>query len=186
MDLLSVFTVALALAMDAFTVAVAGGIVLDPLRKRQVFRFGFHFGLFQAFMPVLGWLAGTAVYRYIDFFDHWIAFVLLAFVGGKMIIEASRGHGSERISRDPTKGWSLIMLSFATSLDALAVGLSFGILGISIWFPALVIGVVASVMTVLGMVFGRRIGARWGSRVEIIGGGILIAIGVKILLEHVA
>ncbi len=184
MDLLSVFAVALALAMDAFTVAIAGGLVLDPLTKRHVFRFGFHFGLFQAFMPVIGWFAGTAVYRHIDFFDHWIAFLLLSFVGGKMIVEASRGSPSERISKDPTRGWSLIVLSFATSIDALAVGLSLGILGASIWVPAIIIGLVASIMTVVGMVLGRRIGERWGSRVERLGGVIMIAIGLKILLEH--
>jgi putative Mn2+ efflux pump MntP len=184
MDWLSIVAIAAALAMDAFTVAIVGGLVLDPLTKRQVFRFGFHFGLFQAFMPVLGWLAGKAVYKYIEFFDHWIAFALLAFVGGKMIVDARRGHPSERTPKDPTKGWSLVVLSVATSIDALAVGLSLGILGAPIVIPALIIGVVAALMTIIGMVLGKRIGVLWGNRVEILGGLILIGIGVKILLEH--
>lgn len=184
MDWLSIFAIAVALAMDAFTVAIAGGLVLVPLTKRRVFRFSFHFGLFQAFMPVLGWLAGKALYNYIALFDHWIVFVLLAFVGGKMIVEARHGRSSERAQKDPTRGWSLVILSIATSIDALAVGLSIGILGASIWVPALIIGLIAAVMTIIGMLLGRRIGALWGSRVEIVGGIILIGIGVKILLEH--
>ncbi|MFH1754202.1 MAG: manganese efflux pump MntP family protein [Candidatus Latescibacterota bacterium] len=184
MDWLSVFAIAVALGMDTFAVAVAGGLILEPLTKRQVFRFGFHFGLFQAFMPVLGWLAGVAVYNNIKVFDHWIAFALLAFVGGKMIVEALRDKESERVIKDPTKGWSLVILSFATSIDALAVGLSLGILDKAIWIPALMFGAVTAALTVMGMLLGRRIGALWGRRVEVVGGLILIGIGAKILIEH--
>jgi putative Mn2+ efflux pump MntP len=184
MDMITLFGLAIALAMDAFAVALGCGLVLERLTARHLFRLGWHFGLFQAMMPVVGWLVGLTVQRWIESYDHWVAFALLAFVGGKMIREAFQ-DGETRASRDdPTRGMSLIMLSVATSIDALAVGLSLAIVGISVWFPALVIGMVALVMTVIGMLLGRRAGARWGRPVEIAGGVILIGIGLKILWEH--
>ena len=176
--------VAFALAMDAFAVAIVTGLTLDPLTRRHVFRLSFHFGLFQALMPVLGWLAGVAVERYISEVDHWVAFALLAFVGGKMILGAVRGEGGPSAGTDPTSGWDLVLLSTATSIDALAVGLSLALIGSPIVLPALVIGVVAAGLTVVGMKLGRRIGALWGKRVEVIGGLILIVIGLRILVSH--
>src|SRR5512136_1464636 len=113
----SLFAVALALAMDAFAVAIVAGLTLSPLTKRHVFRLAFHFGLFQALMPLIGWSAGTAVYRYIADFDHWVAFGLLSFVGGRMILASSRGEQEKRATRDPTSGWDLVILSVATSID---------------------------------------------------------------------
>jgi putative Mn2+ efflux pump MntP len=185
MDILTLFGLAVALAMDAFAVALGGSLYLPRLTARHLFRFGFHFGLFQALMPIIGWLAGLSIRRYIEAFDHWLAFALLALVGGKMLWEA-RHHDSEmRSGKDPTRGWSLVMLSVATSVDALAVGLTLSMLGISIWTPALVIGLTAGILTLVGMLLGRRIGQIWGSRVEILGGLILIGIGLKILLEHI-
>lgn len=184
MDGLTLFGIALALAMDAFAVALGTGLTLDRLTGRHIFRFGFHFGLFQALMPVLGWLAGMSVQKWISAYDHWIAFALLATIGGKMIREAFEEEGEEAAATDPTRGWSLVMLSVATSIDALAVGLSLAMLGVSIWVPAGVIGLVCAVLTVIGMLLGRRIGSMWGQRVEILGGAVLIAIGLKILLEH--
>jgi manganese efflux pump family protein len=180
----SLFAVALALAMDAFAVAIVAGLTLSPMTKRHVFRLSFHFGLFQALMPLIGWAAGTAVYRYIADFDHWVAFGLLSFVGGRMILGSFRGDEEARTGRDPTSGWELVILSVATSIDALAIGLSLAMIGSRILFPALVIGVVAGVITVLGMVLGRKIGALWGRRVEAAGGVVLIAIGIRILLQH--
>ncbi len=135
-------------------------------------------------MPALGWLAGMTVQPWIAAYDHWIAFVLLAFIGCKMIHEALAGHDEEKDGRDPTRGWSLVMLSVATSIDALAVGLSLAMLQVSVWFPSLVIGVVAGILTVAGMLLGRRISGIWGQRVEIFGGVALCAIGLKILVEH--
>jgi putative Mn2+ efflux pump MntP len=184
MDMITLFGLAIALAMDAFAVALGCGLVLERLTARHLFRLGWHFGLFQAMMPVFGWLAGLTVQRWIESYDHWVAFALLAFVGGKMIREAFQDRETRASRDDPTRGMSLIMLSVATSIDALAVGLSLAIVGISVWFPALVIGMVALVMTVLGMLLGRRAGARWGRRVEVAGGVILIGIGLKILWEH--
>ena len=184
MDFLTLIGIAFALAMDAFAVALAAGLSLPELTGRHLFRFGFHFGLFQALMPVIGWLAGISVREQIESFDHWLAFALLSLVGGKMLWEAWHGDEDSAREGDPTKGLSLVMLSIATSIDALAVGLSLAVLGVTIWTPALVIGLVACVLTICGMLLGRRLGRAWGPRVEIFGGLVLIAIGVKILLEH--
>ena len=183
MDWLTIFGLALALAMDAFAVALGVGINLSPLTGRHLFRLGFHFGLFQALMPIFGWLAGMTIQRWIQSYDHWVAFALLIFVGGKMLYEAF--HDDEtNDAKDPTRGLTLVILSLATSIDALAVGLSLAMLNISIWTPALVIGLVAGTLTVVGLLLGRRCEAIWGKRVEIFGGLILCAIGTKILLQH--
>lgn len=183
MDTITLLGIAVALAMDAFAVALATGLALPVMNGRHLFRLGFHFGLFQAFMPVIGWLAGMTVQAWIAAYDHWIAFFLLVFVGGKMIYEAFFDH-EEDLSRDPTRGWTLVMLSIATSIDALAVGLTLAMLNVSVWLPSLVIGVTAGVLTVAGMILGRRISGIWGKRVEVFGGLVLCAIGVKILCEH--
>ncbi|MDT8440354.1 MAG: manganese efflux pump MntP family protein [Desulfuromonadales bacterium] len=183
MDGLTLLGLAVALGMDAFAVALGAGVVLQKLTGRHLFRLGFHFGLFQALMPVLGWLAGLSVTHWIAAWDHWIAFALLAVIGGRMIREA-RQEQPPAEAKDPTRGLTMVMLAIATSIDALAVGFSLSILGVSIWLPALVIGLVAGAMTVTGMLIGDRIGLRWGSRVEILGGLVLIGIGLKILVEH--
>ena len=183
MDAITLLGLALALAMDAFAVALGTGTVLARLTGRHIFRLGFHFGLFQALMPVIGWLAGQTVVQFISAWDHWIAFTLLALIGARMIHEAL-SDDEKPDDRDPTRGASLVMLSIATSIDALAVGFSLSVIGVSIWFPAFIIGLVAGVLTVVGMLVGRRIGDRWGSRVEILGGLVLIAIGARILCEH--
>jgi putative Mn2+ efflux pump MntP len=156
---------------------------LARLTGRHIFRLGFHFGLFQALMPVIGWLAGQTVVRFVSAWDHWIAFALLVLIGGRMIREALSG-GEKADDRDPTRGLSLVMLSIATSIDALAVGFSLSVIGVSIWFPAFIIGLVAGALTVIGMLVGRRMGDRWGPRVEILGGVVLIMIGTRILCEH--
>jgi putative Mn2+ efflux pump MntP len=184
MSWISLLAIALALAMDALAVAIVIGLSLEHLTGRHVLRLSFHFGLFQALMPVTGWLAGHAVRSYIQDYDHWIAFALLAFVGGKMVLSAARGEGEKRSAADPTRGWDLVLLSVATSIDALAVGLSLAMLGIPIVYPALVIGIVAASLTALGMALGRRLGTLWGRRVEAAGGLVLIAIGLKIVIEH--
>ena len=185
MDAVTLTGLALALAMDAFAVALGTGAVLSRLTGRHLFRLGFHFGLFQALMPVIGWLAGLTIMQWVEVWDHWIAFSLLAIIGGRMIYEAVSDE-EKADERDPTKGLSLVLLSIATSIDALAVGFSLSVIGVSIWMPALVIGLVAGVLTIAGMLLGGRIGDRWGTRVEIFGGLVLIAIGIKILIEHLA
>jgi putative Mn2+ efflux pump MntP len=184
MDLLTLFGIALPLAMDAFAVALGAGLILQPLTRRHLFRLGFHFGLFQALMPVIGWLAGLTVQHWVAAYDHWVAFALLTFVGARMVREAFVDDDPDKAGSDPTRGLTLIVLSVATSIDALAVGFSLALVGVSIWLPATIIGLVAGVMTVIGMLLGRRIGAAWGRRVEVAGGLVLIGIGLRILLEH--
>jgi putative Mn2+ efflux pump MntP len=186
MGLVVILGIAVGLALDAFAVAVAGSVSLGRVTGRQVFRFAFHFGLFQAGMPLIGWLAGRGVQQYMAAWDHWVAFGLLAFIGGKAIVTALRSGESTKPRGDPTRGWTLLMLSVATSIDALAVGLSLGMLEVAIWYPALIIGVVTAGLTALGMLIGSRLGARFGRWTEIAGGLVLIGIGVKILVEHIA
>ncbi len=187
MGWISLLALASALAMDAFAVAVVTAAVLDKVTGRHVFRLAFHFGLFQFLMPVLGWLGGLAIHRYVSAIDHWIAFSLLVFVGGKMFREGmtGRGGGSSAVI-DPTSGWSLVVLSVATSIDALAVGLSLAMVGSTIVVPAVVIGIVAACFTTSGMILGRRLSFLWGKRVEMVGGLILAGIGLKILVEHLS
>lgn len=184
MATVTLIAVAVGLAMDAFAVAIGVGLTLSRVTLRQTLRLAWHFGLFQALMPVLGWLAGLTVERWISPVDHWIAFGLLAFVGGKMIHEALADDGDDTANADPTRGVSLVVLSVATSIDALAVGLSLALLGLAIWYPAVVIGIVAFGFTVVGLQLGQRFGALLGRRMEVAGGVILIAIGVKILVDH--
>jgi putative Mn2+ efflux pump MntP len=186
MPLLSIFAIALALAMDAFAVAIATGISLKRTSIRQRFRLSWHFGFFQAAMPVLGWSFGLTIHAFIESYDHWVAFVLLSFVGLNMIRESFGHDEAETERKDPTKGVSLVMLSIATSIDALAVGLSLAMLKVSIWTPALVIGVVAGIVTLSGMMMGEKLGSarRLSTYAERTGGLVLLAIGLKILHEH--
>jgi manganese efflux pump family protein len=184
MGWITLIGIAVALAMDAFAVAIAAGLQLRPLTGGQVFRLSFCFGLFQAVMPILGWLAGTTVQRHIAAYDHWVAFALLGFIGGKMIYESLHHGEAERAGADPTRGWTLIVLSFATSIDALAVGLSLALLEVGVWVPSLVIGLVCAGFTATGMLIGWRVGQAWSRRVELVGGLVLIGIGVKIVIEH--
>ena len=182
---IEVLLIAVALAMDAFTVAMAVGLHLScrgRISPRQFFRLGFHFGLFQFMMPILGWLAGSTIRHYIENLDHWAAMALLSYIGVKMIRESRRQSGYER--DDPTRGMSLIVLSVATSIDALAMGLSLALLGIGIIYPSIIIGIVAAAFTMTGLALGRKIGNVWRGRVTLIGGLILIGIGLKILFEH--
>lgn len=183
MSIYAILALAVGLGMDAFAVAITVGVVLPRLSWRPVFRLSWHFGLFQFLMPIVGWLAGVTVYKWVEDYDHWIAFGLLAFIGGKMIYESFHIKALTKKS-DPTRGWSLVVLSLATSIDALAVGLSLAVVGVKVWFPSLIIGIVAGLMTITGMQLGRRFGQRFGSRIEVLGGLILIGIGLKILIEH--
>ena len=183
-DALVLLAIAAGLAMDAFAVAVAIGAMLRDVDVRQTFRLAFHFGLFQALMPVLGWSAGLSVQGRLGSWDHWIAFGLLAVIGSRAVVNALGSTGEPAAVPDPTRGGTLVALSVATSIDALAVGLTFAVLEVTILYPALVIGLVAAAFTFAGLRIGARAGARLGRNVEVAGGLILIAIGVKILLEH--
>ena len=183
MHILDVLLVAVGLAMDACVVSAGAGASGRSTGHRASFRLGFHFGLFQFLMPILGWFAGSAIASTIASVDHWIAFAVLAVVGARMI-KGGLDSGEESSSGDPSKGWSLILLSIATSIDALAVGFSLAMIGVEIWFPAVVIGLVTAAMSVMGLHLGARLGSRFGSRMEVVGGVILILVGVRIVIEH--
>jgi len=175
--------VAVGLGVDAFSVAIGIGAVNTKKSLSPLLRLAFAFGLFQFVMPLIGWLAGLTVVNIISGFDHWIAFGLLGYVGGKMIKEGFEDADEEE-KTDQTRGWPLLLLSIATSIDALAVGFSFSILKFPIFFPAVIIGIVCFFMTVIGMIFGKVLAKIFGRKVEIFGGIVLIAIGVKILMDH--
>jgi putative Mn2+ efflux pump MntP len=186
MTLFNIIAIAVALAMDALAVAIAAGIALGEISFRQNFRLAWHFGLFQALMPILGWSAGLTVRQMIDTYAHWIAFALLIFVAQGMLREALKNEEDQDSRKDPTRGLTMVMLSVATSLDALAVGFSLSMLKVSIWFPAAVIGVVACVFTTAGMHLGKRLSGagrvrRWA---DCLGAAVLVIIGINILREH--
>ena len=183
MNFLEVLLISLSMSMDAFAVCLGAGTSGKASGPRPTFRLAFHFGLFQFIMPVLGWLAGATLERYIFSYDHWVAFGLLAFVGGRMIWAGFHPDGVER-QNDPSRGWTMILLSIAVSIDALAVGLSLGVVGVFVWYPAIVIGVVTGLMSLLGLWIGNGLGRRFGKVMEVIGGIVLIGIGVRILVAH--
>ncbi|MBD3169418.1 MAG: manganese efflux pump [candidate division Zixibacteria bacterium] len=184
MDTIVILGIAVGLGMDAFAVAIVVGCRLERLHPRQIFRLSFHFGLFQFLMPVIGWFAGKQVAGYIHEYDHWVAFGLLFIIGGKMIYESFDSDINLRVTSDPTRKWSLVGLSVATSIDALAVGISYAMLNVKILYPSILIGIVAALMTLAGMFMGRVLSVGFGKKMEIIGGLVLIAIGFKILVEH--
>ena len=185
MSLFLIITTAFALAMDAFAVAVGLSLNQGKLILRQKLRLSLSFGLFQFLMPILGWWAGQNIFRYIELFDHWVAFVLLLFIGGRMIWESTLENSRAKVRKtDSTAGLSLLVLSIATSIDAFAVGLSYSVLGFAIFWPAVIIGIVAFGMTLLGTKVGPKFGLVLGRSAGFAGGLVLIGIGVKILLEH--
>ena len=175
----SLLGLAFALATDTFAVAIVTALTPQRITARHRFRLGFHFGLFQGLMLLLGWLFGSAAYAFLFISNHWIAFGLLAFVGGRMIWGAMQAQ-APCVLPDRTRGWDLVLLSVATSLDALAAGLSLAMIHVAIMAPTIVVGAVAAAATLLGMGIGRRIGSLWGQRVELVGGCILIAIGIRV------
>ena len=183
MELLSVIFIALGLSADCFAVALSASIANRSLSRLQIARVALSFGIFQAVMPILGWLAGKTIVDLISNFDHWLAFGLLSLVGVHMLWEAFH-HGKEDKPPDVSKGWRLILLSIATSIDALAVGLVFAFGDTNIWLAAPVIGATCFIISVIGFIIGKKAGELLGKRAEIVGGLILIGIGIKILIEH--
>jgi putative Mn2+ efflux pump MntP len=181
---LTVFAIAVGLSMDAFAVSIATGAVLKRDHVIHALRMAVFFGLFQALMPVLGWLAGLSLRDVISKLDHWIAFGLLLLVGGKMIYEALWLEKDDDASPGAASLPTLLLLSIATSIEALAVGLSLSLLGVDIALPSLIIGVVCFAFTLAGVFVGSKVGHLFEKKIEIVGGLILIGIGVKILLDH--
>ncbi len=184
MPIPEILLLALSMAMDAFAVCLAAGALPEVRGPRPAFRLAFHFGLFQFLMPVLGWVVGATVEPLIRSYDHWLAFGLLAFVAARMMYSAVRGD--ELHNPDPSRGWTLVLLSIAVSIDALAVGLSLGVLGIFVGGPAVLIGIVTGLMSLAGLRLGSTLGKRFGRWVQILGGLVLLGIGLSIVLEHLA
>jgi putative Mn2+ efflux pump MntP len=182
-DLLTITGIAWALAMDAFAVAAAVAAGLPRLTARHTFRLAWHFGLFQALMPIIGWFGGSALSSIIGAIGYWIAFALLVFLGLRMIWESRASDGRSK-DDDPTRGWRLVGLSVATSIDALTVGVSLGLIGESIWIPAAVIGSVTIALTYFGIRIGHKAGSYVGPWAERIGGTVLILLGTRILMEY--
>jgi putative Mn2+ efflux pump MntP len=183
-DLISLLLIALGLSADCFAVSLSGSIAMKTLSWFQLLRASFSFGFFQAGMTFLGWLLGRSIVDFIGSFDHWLAFALLGFIGGKMLWESFHSREKEEQQTDFTKGLMLLTLSIATSIDALAVGLSFAFLEGNIGISSLIIGVMSFLVSIIGALLGRKAGKIIGKRAETIGGLILIGIGLRILLTH--
>lgn len=183
MSLLTTLLIAAGLSMDAFAVSLGAGTSRQSNSARSRLRLAFHFGLFQALMPILGWLAGNSIDYMISSVDHWIAALLLAYVGGKMIREGFSARMTT-LPEDPSRGKNLVMLSVATSIDALAVGLSLAMLKVHIVTPAVIIGVVTFSLSLLGLLVGNYLGYKFGKVTQVLGGVILIGIGLRVLVTH--
>jgi putative Mn2+ efflux pump MntP len=190
MDILTLFLLALGLSFDSFAVSISSGLMLPHIRFTKACIIALSFAFFQAFMPVIGWLAGLAIRDQLVAVDHWIAFGLLGLLGLKMIYESLKPEEKKK-PFNPLNPWMLLTLSLATSIDALIVGVSFAFIetpDTSFWMaillPVIIIGFVTYILSMLGILFGKKAGARLGKRMELLGGLILIGIGVKILVEH--
>ena len=171
------------MAMDAFAVCLVAATNGYVNGARPRFRPSFHFGLFQFIMPVLGWLVGATIASYIQAFDHWIAFGLLFLVGTRLM-RSGLSQDEEVKSSHLTRGWTKVILSVAVSIDALAVGLSLAVIGVFVWYPAILIGVVTGLISLMGLYVGNRLSERFGKVMSVVGGFLLMGIGVKILAEH--
>ena len=189
MGLVELLVVAVGLSMDAFAVSVCKGLCMRRVNWRHALVIALFFGAFQALMPLIGWLLGTQFAALITPVDHWVAFVLLALIGGKMIWDAVRGDDEDPAASCPAEGApldlrELTLLAVATSIDALAVGVTLAFLGVSIGWAMAVIGVTTFALSFVGVAVGNRFGARFGGPAALAGGVVLILIGLKILLEH--
>ena len=182
MSLLTLFITAVGLSMDAFAVSVCKGLAMKKLSVKKAVLIGLWFGGFQALMPAIGYLLGTRFEKYVTSIDHWIAFVLLAFIGINMIKEALSGNEDE--ANDSVDLKTMFLLAVATSIDALAVGVTYAFLQVRIIPAVAFIGVTTFVLSVAGVKIGNVFGLRYKSKAEIFGGIILIVMGAKILAEH--
>ena len=182
MDIPTIILIAFSLAMDAFAVSIANGTTITHQRSRSALTIALFFGAFQMFMPIIGWLAGLGLRELIMGVDHWIAFALLTLIGSKMIYDSTKKEADEKENRLGIS--ALLTLSVATSIDALAIGLSFAFLQTYIATPIIIIGIVTFTLSLIGFFFGKTAGNLFGNKIKIIGGLILIGIGIRILLEH--
>ena len=181
--MINLILISISLAMDCFAVSIAGGATVTRPKIQNALKIGLSFGFFQAIMPLIGWAIGFSFRNLIENVDHWIAFSLLLIIGIKMLYEAFKKSPKED-KTGITRISTLLILSVATSIDALVVGISLSIIGISVFLSILIIGLFAFIFSVSGYYLGHRIGKVVGNKMEIIGGIILIGIGIKILIEH--
>jgi putative Mn2+ efflux pump MntP len=180
----AIIFIALSLSADCFAVALSGSLNPGARGFKLVLRVALAFGIFQAGMTAAGWLAGSTIVNYIAAYDHWLAFAMLSFIGGRMLWGSRHSGDSGEKSVDITGWWTLLVLAVATSLDALAVGLSLSLLQVNVVMAVSTIGVVALAVTAIGFIAGRKLGELVGRRAEAAGGAILIIIGIIILVEH--
>ena len=187
MGFIEFFLTGIGLSMDAFAVAICKGLGMRKVNYKQMLLIALFFGGFQALMPLLGWLLGRQFEQYITSVDHWIAFTLLVLIGANMLREARKGDDTtdaETVYDAPLPLGQLLLMAIATSIDALAVGISFAFLGVNIWLAIATIGTTTFLISAAGVFIGNRFGNRYEKRATIAGGIILILLGVKILLEH--
>lgn len=185
MSFIEIFLIGIGLSMDAFAVSICKGLAMPKLNAKHTAVIGLFFGGFQALMPLAGYYVSNCFAKYIQTFDHWIVFILLSFIGGHMLISGIKGEEeTDKTKLQKLDIVELFILAVATSIDALAVGVSFAFLNVNIWHAITIIGITTLILSVVGVVIGHCFGAKYKDKAEIVGGAILIAIGVKILLEH--
>lgn len=183
MEYISILVIAFGLSMDAFAVSIASGAAYKKLQIKHAFKMALFFGTFQAFMPLIGALAGMSLKTYVQQADHWIAFAILSAIGGKMIYESFKITETEK-NLNPSNILVLLTLSVATSIDALAVGITLSLVALNIIVSVIIIGLVTFILSYIGVYIGKKFGHFFENKIEAIGGLVLIGLGVKILLEH--
>jgi putative Mn2+ efflux pump MntP len=186
MGLLEIVLIAVGLAMDAFAVSITLGLSVQKLKQREILVPGVYFGFFQALMPTIGYFAGIYFAKKIESIDHWIAFALLGFIGGKMIKDSfSKKNGEEPKNKNSFGFIKMLILSVATSIDALAVGVAFAFFKVNIYMAVALTGVITFFIAMGGVLIGNKFGTKFKSKAEFTGGAVLIAIGIKIVIEHI-
>lgn len=184
MDIITIFLIAIGLSFDTFAVSISTGLVIKQIKFKQALKIAFVLAFLQTLMPFIGWFAGKQIFSLIKSFDHWLAFILLSILGVKMIFESFKKE-EEKKNFNPLKLSVLLGMGIATSIDALVVGVSFAFIRTNIWLAIAIIGFITFLVAMLGMLFGKNVGNKFGKRFEILGGLILISIGVKILISHI-
>lgn len=184
MQIITILLFAVTLSLDALAVSVTNGITVQGFRKRHAFLIGAYFGFFQFLMPLIGWVLGSGASKWIEPVDHWVAFALLSFIGGRMVYASFQTHEDHEPPQIYLTHQKLLMQAIATSIDALAVGVSLAVMDVNIWLSCGIIGVVAFTFSVIGALAGAKLGNLFRKRSELVGGLVLIGIGIKILIEH--
>ncbi len=184
MGVITLLILAMGLSMDSFAVSVTSGAIIRKFELRRVIKIACYMGIFQGAMPAVGWMIGKGAQQYVVAFDHWIAFGLLGVIGGKMIWEALKGEDDDKRCFNPSKTIVLLGLAFATSIDAIVVGVGFGLLDTTLLLPVIIITVVTFVFSFVGVGIGIKFGQKYNKSAEILGGVVLIGLGLKTLLEH--